>query len=151
MDSFTVSDVPGLVQGAHENKGLGHRFLRHVERTKTIVYVLDACGAYALTGNQSHHGSNPILSPQEQFLRLRDELEKYSRDLMEKKFMIVMNKMDLLKSDEKETFKETFLSWVACHESKHAPQVAFVSAIDTSATNDDIETFIQKMKNVLEY
>lgn len=147
IDSFTVSDVPGLVQGAHENKGLGHRFLRHVERTNTIVYVLDAHGASAIAGNQQDAGVNPMLPPEEQFSRLRDELKKYSSGLMEKKFMIVLNKMDLVENGE--TFKENFLSWVVSQESMGAPLVAFVSATDTSTTNG-IDMFIQKMKNVLE-
>lgn len=142
MDSFTVSDVPGLVQGAHANRGLGHRFLKHVERTKTIAYVLDAHGAYALSERQSAK-----LSPEEQLLRLREELEQYSKELVEKKCMIVLNKMDLVKN--KEMFKETFESWVQSQPWRFVPQVAFVSAIDTSATND-IDTFIRKMKNVLE-
>jgi len=147
MDSFTVSDVPGLVQGAHENRGLGHRFLRHVERTNAIVYVLDAHGAYAMAGNQPDGGGNPILPPEEQFLRLRDELKNYSNNLMEKKFMIVLNKMDLVENGE--NLKDNFLSWVVSQELMSAHHVAFVSATDTSTTNG-IHTCIQKMKNILE-
>lgn len=153
LDSFTVSDVPGLVQGAHENRGLGHRFLRHVERTTAIVYVLDAHGAYALTGNSLHDASrmdNALLSPQEQFIRLHEELQKYSQSLVEKKFMIVLNKMDLVK--KKVPFKEDFMSWVDSLPVSvtGSPQVAFVSAVDTSErSTDDMYTFIRKMKNIL--
>lgn len=155
MDSFTVSDVPGLVQGAHDNKGLGHRFLRHVERTATIVYVLDAHGAYALTGPtiQSSHGDNPVLSPEEQFMMLRDELEQYSKDLIDKKFMIVLNKMDLI--ENKEAFKQAFLSWVSStfKVGPCVPQVSFVTCSDENTPNqnrNNIDCFIRKIKSIID-
>lgn len=85
--SFVMADIPGLIEGAHEGVGLGHDFLRHVERTRILVHVLDASGL---------EGRNPI----EDFYKINEELVKYNPKLSEKPQIIVANKMDISESKE---------------------------------------------------
>jgi GTPase len=78
--SFTVADIPGIIEGAHEGKGLGHKFLRHIERTKILLFLID------------------ILSDdyQRDFRILNNELKNYSRILADKKKLVALTKADLL-------------------------------------------------------
>ena len=85
--SFVIADIPGLIEGAHEGVGLGHDFLRHVERTRVLVHVLDGSGI---------EGRNPI----EDFYSINEELLKYNPKLGEKPQIIVANKMDLPQAEE---------------------------------------------------
>ncbi len=85
--SFVIADIPGLIEGAHEGAGLGLDFLRHIERTRVLVHVLDASG---------QEGRNPI----EDFYKINEELFKYNEKLKEKEQIIVANKMDLPESKE---------------------------------------------------
>ena len=85
--SFVIADIPGLIEGAHEGVGLGHDFLRHVERTKVLVHVLDTSGM---------EGRNPI----EDFYKINEELLKYNPKLAEKPQIIAANKMDILGANE---------------------------------------------------
>ena len=79
---FTVADIPGLIDGAHENVGLGHEFLRHIERARVLLYVLDAAG---IDGRK----------PWDDFAALRRELELYQESLAHRPFLVVANKVDL--------------------------------------------------------
>ena len=79
---YTVADVPGLVEGAHRGIGLGHEFLRHIERCRALIFVLDMAGS---------EGRDPA----EDFRQLREELKKHGRGLDQKDFLVVANKMDL--------------------------------------------------------
>jgi GTP-binding protein len=79
--SFVVADVPGLIEGAHEGHGLGHQFLRHIERTKVLIHLVDVSGA---------SGRNPV----EDFETIRRELALYNRSLLEKPELVVANKID---------------------------------------------------------
>lgn len=81
--SFVVADVPGLIEGAHEGHGLGHQFLRHIERTKVLIHLVDVSGA---------SGRDPV----EDFDTIRRELELYNRALLEKPELVAANKMDAL-------------------------------------------------------
>ncbi|KAG6631479.1 probable GTP-binding protein OBGM, mitochondrial isoform X3 [Carya illinoinensis] len=83
--SITVADVPGLIKGAHENRGLGHAFLRHIERTKVLAYVLDL--ASALDGRKG-------IPPWEQLKDLILELEYHQEGLSGRPSLIVANKVD---------------------------------------------------------
>ena len=78
---LTVCDVPGLIEGAHKNVGLGHKFLRHIERCKILVLLLDMAG----TDNRA---------PWDDYKQLLNELELYDPALLEKPRLIVANKMD---------------------------------------------------------
>lgn len=84
---FTVADIPGLIEGAHENVGLGHDFLRHIVRCKLLVFVLDMAGS---------EGREPIADLQ----TLRRELDLYDPTLSERPWVIVANKMDMESAEE---------------------------------------------------
>jgi GTP-binding protein len=79
--SFVVADVPGLIEGAHRGLGLGHQFLRHLERTRLLVHLIDICGV---------SGRNPI----EDFTTIRRELELYRPELADKPALAAANKID---------------------------------------------------------
>ena len=84
----TVADIPGLIEGAHANIGLGHDFLRHIVRCKLLVFVLDMAGS---------EGREPI----EDLQKLRKELDLYDPKLGERPWIVVANKMDLPEAAEK--------------------------------------------------
>jgi GTPase len=79
--SFAVADVPGLIEGAHRGLGLGHQFLRHLERTKVLVHVVDVSGA---------EGRDPV----EDLETLRQELRLFQPALAAKPQIVAANKMD---------------------------------------------------------
>lgn len=87
---FVVADIPGLIEGASEGVGLGHEFLRHVERTKVIIHVVDASGC---------EGRDPI----EDIYTINKELEAYNADLANRPQIIVANKMDMIFDNPEET------------------------------------------------
>jgi GTPase len=92
----TVADIPGLIEGAHKNIGLGHDFLRHIVRCKLLVFVVDAAGS---------EGRNPIAD----LGSLRRELNLYDPTLSQRPWMIVANKMDLAEAaDHLPMIKERF-------------------------------------------
>jgi GTP-binding protein len=85
----TVADLPGLVEEAHLNRGMGHEFLRHIERTKALLFVLDSTGQHWNPKEVSSMGSmEDILSV------LRDEIELYDAQLAMKPWGVVVNKLD---------------------------------------------------------
>jgi GTP-binding protein len=91
---LTVADIPGLIEGAHENVGLGHDFLRHIVRCKLLVFVLDMAGS---------EGREPL----EDLQKLRKELDLYDPKLSERPWIVVANKMDLPDAAEKLKFFKT--------------------------------------------
>jgi len=86
-DDFVIADLPGLIEGAHTGKGLGDRFLKHAERTKALVHVIDMAGA---------EGRDPL----EDYRKISEELRQYSHDLTFKKKVVAANKMDLDGAEE---------------------------------------------------
>lgn len=84
---YTVADIPGLIDGAHENVGLGHEFLRHIERCRILVYVLDTAGIDGRT-------------PWDDFDALKRELELHKEGLSQRPSIIVANKSDLDEAEE---------------------------------------------------
>lgn len=85
--SFVLADIPGLIEGAADGAGLGHDFLRHIERTRMLVHVLDISGS---------EGRNPV----DDYRRINSELEKYSKRLAQLPQIIAANKMDITGADE---------------------------------------------------
>lgn len=80
-ERITLADVPGLIEGASQNRGLGHRFLKHLERCRLLLYVLDMAGT---------EGRDPL----EDFASLRSEIAAFSAELVDKPSIVAANKMD---------------------------------------------------------
>jgi GTP-binding protein len=80
----TLADIPGLIEGAHEGIGLGDKFLRHIERCKNILHLIDITNKNVL----------------ESYYKVRKELSKYSNKLIKKREIIVFNKVDLISEEE---------------------------------------------------
>ena len=122
--SYTVADLPGLIEGASDGLGLGHKFLKHIERTKIIAHIIDMSGI---------EGRNPY----EDYLTLRDELKKFSPKLTEKEEIIVANKMDIPSSiDNLKLFKE-----------KVKKPIYEISAINNKGLDNLINAMEELVKN----
>lgn len=85
-DSFVIADIPGIIEGASEGIGLGLKFLRHIERTRLLLHVIDVSGT---------EGRNPV----QDFKTINKELEKYSKKLSARKQIIVANKIDAMQDE----------------------------------------------------
>jgi GTP-binding protein len=93
-DSFVLADIPGIIEGASEGIGLGTQFLRHVERTRLLLHVIDVAGT---------EGRDPV----DDFNKINSELEKYSEKLASRKQIIVANKIDSMQDEENYKALET--------------------------------------------
>ncbi|MFA7347286.1 MAG: GTPase ObgE [Desulfurivibrionaceae bacterium] len=82
-----IADIPGLIEGAHTGAGLGHKFLRHVERTQILLHVIDA--------------SSPDEQPLQEYRTLENELRVYNDELMDRQRLVVLNKIDLLEDEQR--------------------------------------------------
>lgn len=118
--SFCVADLPGIIEGAAEGKGLGHRFLRHIERNSILLFLIPA-------------DSEDYLK---EYNILRNELEQYNPELLHKKFILAISKADML---DEELKKE-----IAAQLPKDIEHL-FIS----SATNEGIEALKAKLWNIL--
>ncbi len=85
-DSFVIADIPGIIEGASQGTGLGLQFLRHIERTRLLLHVIDVSGI---------EGRNPV----EDFEKINKELENYSKKLSKRTQIIVANKIDCMQDD----------------------------------------------------
>jgi len=88
--SFCIADLPGIIEGAAEGKGLGHRFLRHIERNSILLFLIPA--------DSKDHGA--------EFEILRSELEQYNPEMLQKDFVIAISKSDMLDDELKEAIKK---------------------------------------------
>ena len=91
--SYVIADIPGLIEGASEGVGLGHEFLRHIERVRMIVHVVDVSG---------HEGRDPY----EDYLSIRKELSDYSKSIGELPEIVVANKIDMATPEQIEEFSK---------------------------------------------
>ncbi len=85
-DSFVIADIPGIIEGASQGTGLGIQFLRHIERTRLLLHVIDVSGS---------EGRNPV----DDFYKINTELAKYSEKLSKRKQIIVANKIDIMQNE----------------------------------------------------
>ncbi len=91
--SFVIADIPGLIEGASEGVGLGHAFLRHVDRCRMLVHIVDVAGS---------EGRDPV----EDFEKINLELERFNPELAERPQIVVGNKIDLATDEQRESFRE---------------------------------------------
>lgn len=129
-DSFVLADIPGLIEGAHQGIGLGHEFLRHVERTKLLIHVIDVAAI---------EGRNPI----EDFNKINEELKLYSPKLATKPQIVAANKTDLPEAEENFKALKTNLENLGLE--------VFPISAATNKGLDDLFTYVsKKLKEVEE-
>ena len=119
-DGVVVADIPGLIKGASEGAGLGHDFMRHVERTRLLIHIIDASGV---------NGVEPL----EAYEIIQKELKDYNKVLLKKKQLLVLNKIDLLQEADYKKLEQKF------KKKKLAP--VFVSAV----TKKNIDILLNKL------
>lgn len=119
----SVADIPGLIEGAHENVGLGHDFLRHIMRCKLLLFVVDTPGS---------EDRDPI----EDLQKLRTEIKLYNEELAARDWLIIANKMDLEDADER-------LGYIR----SRFPKVEVISV--SAATGDGVEALKQRLGELI--
>lgn len=124
-EDFVMADIPGLIEGASEGIGLGHEFLRHVERTKVFIHVVDTAG---LEG----------VCPLENIEKINEELKKYNENLLDRPMVIACNKMDIPEAQENyEKIKKIY--------EEKGMKVFSISA----ATNNGLDDLLSAVANIL--
>ncbi|HHU43593.1 MAG: GTPase ObgE [Bacillota bacterium] len=124
-ESFVVADIPGLIEGAGEGAGLGHSFLRHVERVRLIAHIVDISAS---------EGRDPV----QDYKTIREELKRYSKELYELDEIVIANKIDLIADYEK--IKEL--------EKASGKEVIPVSAVTTKGVKELIAALSKKLKEL---
>lgn len=127
-DGFVIADIPGLIEGASEGIGLGHEFLRHIERTKVIIHMVDAA---------SSEGRDPI----EDIHKINAELEAYNPELAAKPQIIAANKIDLIYGDDEDPVERL--------RAEFEPQGIKVFPI-SAATKKGLKELLFAAKNILD-
>lgn len=131
--SFVMADIPGLIEGASDGVGLGHQFLRHVERCRLIVHVVDVSGI---------EGREPI----EDFETINRELENFDADLASRPQIVAANKSDMADESQIERFKEYI-------EEKNIPffKISAATSQGTKELIDAVSTMLDTLPPVKEY
>ncbi len=126
--TLTVADIPGLIEGASRGRGLGHRFLKHIERTRLLVHLVDVSG-------------KPSKTLLDDFYVLRNELKKYDETLLKKEKIVLINKIDLLSSrpGEVERVRKTI--------EEIGVECLVVSALTGEGLDDLKQTLAKKFEN----
>ena len=145
-DSFVVADIPGLIEGASEGIGLGHEFLKHVERCRFLLHLVD------LTSED----------PLDNYYKINEELKKYSESLYNEYQIVVLNKVDAVYEEFKKLGKDVFVISAATHENLNSlvnfvsikvdenekPEIKIEVEEDLDAYNNDDSAFtVQKFKD----
>lgn len=126
-EGFVLADIPGLIEGASLGAGLGHEFLRHIERTKMMIHVVDASGS---------EGRDPV----DDIYKINGELEKYNKELSERPQVIAANKTDLIFSGDEDPVEKI--------RAEFEPQGYKVFAI-SGATGEGIQELLWYVNNEL--
>ena len=127
-DSFVIADIPGIIEGASEGTGLGLQFLRHIERTRLLLHVIDVSGS---------EGRNPV----EDFKIINNELKKYSEKLSKRKQIIVANKINSMQDET--LYKE--LSKLA---KKEKLEIFKISAVTGEGIKELLNKVSQELKEL---
>lgn len=122
--SFVLADIPGIIEGAHEGKGLGHQFLRHIERTRVLLLMVPVDAE----------------DPQSEYDRIRSELEAYSSELAATPFVVALSKIDLLPPDADPPTLEAPGAMAVCR----------FSAVSRTGTQELLETLWRARETVVE-
>ncbi|MEN8200839.1 MAG: GTPase ObgE, partial [Thermodesulfobacteriota bacterium] len=123
MESCIIADIPGIIEGAHEGVGLGLTFLRHVERTRILLHVLDGSSEQVM----------------EDFQVVENELQNYKADLLDKTTLLVLNKADIVESEALEILEQQFR--------QKGMEVLSLSGL----TGEGIDTLKEKIADMLEH
>ncbi|MBP5490863.1 MAG: GTPase ObgE [Lachnospiraceae bacterium] len=134
-DGFVIADIPGLIEGASEGVGLGHEFLKHVERCKVILHIVDAAGT---------EGRDPV----EDIRLINSELAKYSEVLAGKPQIIAANKMDVFPEEERESVLEKIRKGIR----EEMPEVTVlpISAVSGYGVREALYAIHDMLKNCTE-
>ena len=130
--SFVMADIPGLIEGAADGQGLGHEFLRHIERTRLIIHIVDASGC---------EGRDPV----EDFFAINKELESYSLNIIKKPQVIAMNKVDII-PDGGEKAKEQMEK--ALKEKGVSADIYLMSAATSKGIKELLYGVLNKLKDI---
>jgi GTP-binding protein len=109
ISGFVIADIPGLIEGASEGLGLGHEFLRHIERTKVIIHIVDVAGT---------EGRDPV----EDFYTITQELETYNPMMAKRPQVIAANKIDAIYDNGSEAFQGRETHPVDCVKKEFEPK-----------------------------
>ena len=124
-DGVVMADIPGLIKGASLGHGLGHEFIRHIERTRLLIHIIDAAGV---------NGVDPL----DAYEIIQNELKEYDKSLLKRKQLLVLNKIDLLSDDECNKIEQKF------KKKKLSP------VLISAATKKNLETALKKIFYMLE-
>ena len=131
--SFVMADIPGLIEGAHEGLGLGHQFLRHVERCRLLVHMVDVSGSEGR-------------DPKQDFETINRELEKFNPELAQRPMIVAGNKCDLTEDEVVEDFKK----YVEEKGYKFFPIMAAIN-YETEPLLKEIQEQLSKLPPVVRY
>lgn len=154
-DAYVMADIPGLIEGASEGKGLGHQFLKHIERTKVFVHMIDPWGFIATNIDQWDAKTHE--DPLHNFIQLNYELAYYSEKLKNRKQVVVINKIESYPEDELKKLVKRFEDYtgleLASDKDLHSDS-NFIGLFTISAVTgeglDKLKPFIEKALNELE-
>ncbi|WP_107928544.1 GTPase ObgE [Neisseria animaloris] len=147
-NSFVMADIPGLIEGAAEGAGLGHRFLKHLSRTGLLLHVVDLAPF------------DESVNPAEEALAIVEELRKYDEELYDKPRWLVLNKLDMLSEEEAEERAAEFLKQIGWNHpapddrfgfDMTTPRLFKISALSRQGTQDlvyQINTYLNEKKRL---
>ena len=124
-ETFVIADIPGLIEGAHEGTGLGHDFLRHIERNRMLLFILDAAEV----------DGRPVM---DDYITLRNELEFYNPELLARPYLIVANKIDLPGAEEN----------LHQLQEKYGDRVYGISAVTGQGVGELVEKTYQILRSI---
>lgn len=134
--SFVIADIPGIIEGASKGKGLGLKFLRHIERTKILLFLIDASA------------ENPF----KDYKVLIKELKSYSSELLKKTHLVAISKMDLIPENEREKFQKKIKSeFKEVFKKNIKPkEILFISAVGNIGIDNLLDKLVQVLSEEIE-